>query len=147
MTASSTWVVTLPSSIDGVPTAIIAISDFATASAVSVVAARRPAATCPATSSSRPFSQDRGLAGVDLGHLVRVDVDADDGVTVPGQAGAGHATDVAQAEHRNIAHDFSGSLLERKGWGVARRTLPRSRTRASTSRQIASNWRAIGSLP
>ena len=57
MTASSTWVVTLPSSIDGVPTAIIAISDFATASAVSVVAARRPAATCPATSSSRPFSR------------------------------------------------------------------------------------------
>src|SRR5690606_14343631 len=90
---------------------------------------------------------DRGLAGVDLGHLVRVDVDANDGVSVLRQAGAGYATDVAEAEYRNIAHDFTGSLVERKGVGAGRLALPRSRTRESTSRQIASNWRAMGSLP
>src|SRR5690606_39126583 len=92
-----------------------------------------------------PVLAQRRLAGIDLGDLVLVDVHADHRMTIPGQAGAGHATDVAEAEYRNIAHDFWDSLLEKEKTGA--QAALRAAPRAITSRQIDSNWRAMVSLP
>src|SRR5690606_11211576 len=88
-----------------------------------------------------PVLAQRRLAGIDLGDLVLVDVHADHRMTIPGQAGAGHATDVAEAEYRNIAHDFWDSLLERKKRVLRPRCgLRRARSRPGRSIRTGGRW-------
>ena len=85
----------------GVPTLIMLASVPATAAATSAVAGMRPDGRRP-----REFGQtgldDRRLAGCDTRHLVGVDVDTDDRVTVTRQARSCNDANVPEPKDANL---------------------------------------------
>ena len=91
-----------PSSSCGVPTAMNRTSLVRTASARSVVKRRRSSATLRGTSSFEARLVDRDLAPAQRVDLVRVDVDADDGVAVLGEARPDHEADVARPDDSDV---------------------------------------------
>ena len=87
---------------DGVPTQIRAISASATASAVEVVAVRRPAAAFSRTRGSRPGSKKGASPAAHAYDFVLIPVRAEYAMAGGSKAGGGYASDVSQSKYRDL---------------------------------------------